>query len=155
MKSSISAPKSLESPVPQSENGLIYATKITTADAMIDWTCSAAMLDYQIRAFTPYPGAWCNGPKGRLRILRARPIKLAETKLNIPANPIAGRFLCRHDDGTMIIGCGVDALAIEQLQPAGKSPMAASDFLNGAGLVLGDLLDPINHDTAYPYHNRI
>ena len=138
------APKSLESPVPQSENGLSYATKITSADAMIDWTRSAAMLDYHIRAFSPHPGAWCNGPKGRLRILRARPFSLAETKKNVAANPIAGRFLCRHDDGAMIIGCGDGALAIEQLQPAGKSAMTAKDFLNGAGLVIGELLDPIN-----------
>ena len=138
------APKSLESPVPQSENGVIYATKITSADAMIDWKRSATMLDYHIRAFSPNPGAWCNGPKGRLRILRARPISLAETTLNIRANSKAGRFLCRHDDGAMIIGCGNDALAIEQLQPAGKSAMAASDFLNGAGLVIGELLDSTN-----------
>ncbi len=135
------APKSLESPLPQSKNGLIYATKVTSADAMIDWHRSAAMLDYHIRAFSPSPGAWCNGPKGRLQILRARPISLAETALNISANPIAGRFLGRHEDGAMIIGCSDDALAIEQLQPAGKSPMAASDFLNGAGLVIGELLD--------------
>ena len=135
------APKSLESPIPQSKNGLMYAAKITPADTMIDWTLSAARLDYHIRAFSPNPGAWCNGPKGRLRILRARPISLAETTLNIAPNPIAGKFLCCHDDGAMIIGCGGDALAIEQLQPAGKSAMAASDFLNGAGLVIGELLD--------------
>ena len=135
------APKSLESPVPQSEKGLIYATKINSEDTLIDWNRSAAMLDYHIRAFSPNPGAWCNGPKGRLRILRARPISLAENRLNIVANPIAGRFLYRHDDGAMIIGCGDDALAIEQLQPAGKSAMAASDFLNGSGLVNGELLD--------------
>ena len=60
-----------------------------------------------------------------------------------PAQKLAD-FCARHDDGAMIIGCGDDALAIDRLQPAGKSAMAASDFLNGAGLVLGDLLDPIN-----------
>ena len=138
------APKSLGAPVRQSENGLIYATKITSTDAMIDWTRSAAMLDYHIRAFSPKPGAWCNGPKGRLRILRARPVSLAEATPNIAANPIAGKFLCHHNDGAMIIGCGEDALAVEQLQPAGKSAMAASDFLNGAGLLIGELLDSTN-----------
>ena len=138
------APRSLESPVPQSENGATYATKITSADTMIDWTRSATMLDYHIRAYSPNPGAWCNGPNGRLRILRARPISLAETTLNIADNPIVGRFLCRHDDGTMIIGCGDGALAIEQLQPAGKSAMPAIDFLNGAGLVIGELLNSTN-----------
>ena len=138
------APKSLKAPVAQSKNGVLYAPKITPADAMIDWTRPAAMLDYHIRAFSPNPGAWCNGPKGRLQILRARPFSLAETTLNTAASSIAGRFLCHHDDGTMIIGCGYDALAIEQLQPAGKSAMAASDFLNGAGLVIGELLDSTN-----------
>ena len=38
------------------------------------------------------------------------------------------QILSRHDDGAMIIGCGDDALAIDRLQPAGKSAMAASDF---------------------------
>ena len=136
------APKSLKDPVPQSEDGVIYAAKITSTDAMIDWTRSATILDYQIRAFSPYPGAWCNGPKGRLRILRARPIILSETKKNISPNPTAGKFLHRQNDGAMVIGCGDDALAVDLLQPAGKLAMAASDFLNGAGLVIGDLLDP-------------
>ena len=136
------APKSLKCPVPQSKNGLMYAAKITSADARIDWTRSAVALNYHIRAFSPNPGAWCNGPKGRLRILGARPISLAETTPDIAPNRIAGRFLCRHDDGAMVIGCGDDALAIDRLQPAGKSVMAASDFLNGAGLVIGDPLDP-------------
>ncbi len=139
-----SAPKSLVAPVPQSENGVTYAPKITPADAMIDWTQSAATLDYHIRAFSPYPGAWCNGPKGRLRILRARLISGEDATPNIIPGPIAGKFLCRHDDGAMVIGCGDDALAIDRLQPAGKSVMAASDFLNGAGLVIGDLLDSTN-----------
>jgi methionyl-tRNA formyltransferase len=138
------APASLESPVSQSEDGVIYAAKITSEDAMIDWTRSAAILDYHIRALSPYPGAWCNGPKGRLRILQARPISLTETTPNIPPNSITGKFLCRHDDGAMVIGCGDHALAIARLQPAGKSAMAASDFLNGAGLVVGDLLDLTN-----------
>ena len=138
------APKSLKAPVPQSENGVIYAPKITPADAMINWTRSATNLDYHIRAFSPYPGAWCNGPKGRLRILQARPICPTETTPNITPGPMAGRFLCRHADGAMVIGCGDGALAIDQLQPAGKSVMAASDFLNGAGLVIGDFLDSTN-----------
>ncbi len=135
-------PYSLAAPVPQSEDGIVYAAKITSKDAMIDWNKPAKNLDYHIRAFTPHPGAWCNGPKGRLRILQAQPISLTETKSSIPSNPIAGKFLCCQDDGAMVIGCGDDALAIHRLQPAGKTAMEAHDFLNGAGLSIGDLLDP-------------
>ena len=132
------APNSLTSPTPQSEDGVTYAPKITSEDSMIDWARPATSLDYHIRAFTPYPRAWCNGPKGRLSILQAQHIHLPE---NAP-NDVVGKFLGQHDDGSMIIGCGVDALAIGQLQPAGKTAMSAVDFLNGAALKIYDVLDP-------------
>ena len=132
------APDSLASPTPQSEDGLTYATKIMSEDTMIDWTRPAANLDYHVRAFAPYPNAWCNGPKGRLGILQARQINLPD---NAP-NDSAGRFLGQHSDGSMIVGCGINALAISQLQPAGKKAMAAVDFLKGAGLKIDDILEP-------------
>ena len=135
-------PNSLIAPIPQSEDAITYAAKITREDGMIDWTRSAARLDYHIRAFTPFPGAWCNGPKGRIRVLRARPISLSTSTPDIAINLNAGRFLGRHDDGAMIIGCGDGGLAIDQLQPAGKTAMTAVDFLNGASLTIGDSLDP-------------
>lgn len=132
------APSSLSSPTPQSQDGVIYADKITPEEAMVDWTRPASSLDYHIRAFTPHPRAWCNGPKGRLGILQARHILLPE---NAP-NDAAGKFLGHHSDGSIIIGCGSDALAISQLQPAGKTAMTAGDFVNGARLTVGDTLDP-------------
>lgn len=135
-------PNSLAAAAPQSEAGITYAAKITRENGKIDWTRPAAKLDCHIRAFTPYPGAWCDGPKGRLRIIKARPISLAKTTPDIAINPIAGKFLGCHDDGAMIIGCGGDVLAIDRLQPAGKTAMMASDFLNGAGLTIGDPLNP-------------
>ena len=63
------APDSLASPTPQADDGIIYAAKISSAEAMIDWQQPANVLDCHIRAFAPYPGAWCFAPKGRLRIL--------------------------------------------------------------------------------------
>ena len=131
------APESLASPTPQSKDAVTYATKIKSEDTMIDWTHPATILEQHIRAFAPYPSAWCNGPKGRLRILQARHIHLPE---NTP-NGTSGRFLGRHSDGSMIISCGIDALAIGRLQPAGKQHMSANDFLNGAGLKIYDTLD--------------
>ncbi len=132
------APDSLASPTPQLQDSVIYAAKIKPEDAMIDWTRSAASLDCHIRAFTPYPRAWCNGPKGRLGILQARHIQIPEDA----PNDTAGKFLGRHSDGSMIVGCGSGALAITQLQPAGKTALTAGDFLNGSGLTVNDVLDP-------------
>ena len=134
-----SAPSSLASPTPQSKEEAIYADKITSKDTMIDWANSNTVIDCHIRAFSPHPGAWCKGPKGRLRILKARPIKLPKREYDT----MPGRFLGCLDDGAMVICCGFNALAIEKVQPAGKMTMAANDFLNGSGMVAGDTLDPL------------
>ncbi len=133
-----SAPTSLAAPTPQPEDGVIYAAKITSDDAMIDWQKPASALDYHIRAFAPYPGAWCGGPKGRLRILDAHPVLRPAEHLAADA----GQFLGKYNKNSMLISCGNDALAITRLQPAGKNAMSATDFLNGAGLKIGDHLKP-------------
>ncbi|MFL2841914.1 MAG: methionyl-tRNA formyltransferase [Candidatus Puniceispirillaceae bacterium] len=137
------APHSLASPIPQANDGIIYAAKINSAEAMIDWQQPANVLDCHIRAFAPYPGAWCFAPKGRLRILEASPMAMPAVPqtaaLKIAA---AGSFLGKTDDGAMIIACGQDALKITKVQPAGKTSMTASDFLNGTALAIGAFLHP-------------
>ncbi|MGB2456552.1 MAG: methionyl-tRNA formyltransferase, partial [Candidatus Puniceispirillaceae bacterium] len=142
------APDSLASPTPQADDGIIYAAKISSAEAMIDWQQPANVLDCHIRAFAPYPGAWCFAPKGRLRILEASPMAMPATQTTAthqnvaPQNALAGSFLGKTDDGAMIIACGQDALKITKVQPAGKTSMTASDFLNGTALAIGAFLHP-------------
>ena len=134
------APNSLASPSRQADDGIIYAAKISSADAMIDWQQPADVLDCHIRAFAPYPGAWCFAPKGRLRILEASPMELPTASQTAPA----GSFLGKTADGAMMIACGQDALKITKVQPAGKTNMTASDFLNGTTLVIGGLVHSEN-----------
>jgi methionyl-tRNA formyltransferase len=137
------APDSLASPTPQADDGIIYAAKISSAEAMIDWQQPADVLDCHIRAFAPYPGAWCFAPKGRLRILEASPMAMpAVPQTATPQNTLAGSFLGKTADGAMIIACGQDALKITKVQPAGKTSMTASDFLNGTALAIGAFLHP-------------
>ena len=93
-----------------------------------------AKLDRHIRAFTPFPGAWCHGPNGRLRILQARPTDLARLA-DAPAGSIAG-----VSKAALHVSTGDGVMAIEQLQPAGKKPMHVADFLNGHKLVSGQML---------------
>ena len=132
------APDSLASPIPQADDGIVYAAKISSAEAMIDWQQPANVLDCHIRAFAPYPGAWCFGPKGRLRILDASPMAMPAAQ----RTAAAGSFLGKTADGGMMIACGQDALKITTVQPAGKTSMLASDFLNGAALAIGAFLHP-------------
>ena len=118
----------------QDHNLATYAAKITSQDAKIDWSLSSADLDRRIRAFTPFPGAWCQGPKGRLRILHAR---IVET--NMPPDTPAGSVIVAQKN-TLHVATGDGVLAIEQVQPAGKTSMSVAEFLNGHKLRNGQLL---------------
>ena len=119
---------------PQDESQARYAAKIAPQEAEIDWACDTATLDCLIRAFTPFPGAWCLGPKGRLRILRARQADLVR-----PMHAPAGSIIS-IGKAALHVATGNGVLAIEQLQPAGKNPMHVTDFLNGYKLVTGQML---------------
>ena len=118
----------------QDDSQAIYASKITPQEAEIDWNCDTASLDCHIRAFTPFPGAWCLGQKGRLRILQARPTNIARPT-HAPAGSIVG-----ISKVAMHVATGNGVLAIEYLQPAGKKRMHVADFLNGQNLVTGQML---------------
>ena len=119
---------------PQDDSQARYAKKITPQEAEINWACDTATLDCHIRAFTPFPGAWCLGPKGRLRILQARQADLAR-----PAHASAGSVIS-VGKADLPVATGTGVLAIEYLQPAGKKPMHVADFLNGQNLVNGQML---------------
>ena len=119
---------------PQDDSQASYAAKITPQEAEIDWTCDTTTLDCHIRAVTPFPGAWCIGPRGRIRILQARPADLTR-----PAHAPAGSIVSTSK-AALYVATGNGVLAIEQLQPAGKKPMHVADFLNGHKLMIGQML---------------
>lgn len=103
--------------IPQSEQGVTYATKIDKAEARVDWSMPAAMVDRQIRGLSPFPGAWCEINGERVKLLRSR---LAT------GSGAAGQVL----DG-LRIACGDGAVEITLAQREGKRPMSAADILNG------------------------
>jgi methionyl-tRNA formyltransferase len=55
-----------------------------------------------------------------------------------PHNAAAGSVVFVSKN-TLHLATGDGALAIEQLQPAGKKPMPVADFLNGQKLTSGQL----------------
>ena len=126
-------PDSLATPIPQAEDGIIYAAKISPADAEIDWQKPAKWLDYHIRAFSPVPERGASGRTGRLRLSAGHPAPIPDGTPNLPA----GCFLGKSAEGAMLIRCGDAAFAVTKVQPAGKKPMSADAFLNGCNLVVG------------------
>jgi methionyl-tRNA formyltransferase len=115
--------------VAQSPDGVTYAAKIERGETRIDWTRPASELDGMIRAFSPFPGAWCHLPDGsRAKILLSQ----VEAGAGLPGTTL--------DDG-LLIACGEGAVRIVRLQREGKGVMAVVDFLRGTAIGAGQVLD--------------
>ncbi|CAB4907760.1 methionyl-tRNA formyltransferase [Rhodococcus fascians] len=109
--------------LPQSEDGVSYASKVTVDAARIDWTRSAAFVDRHIRSVTPAPGAWTT--IGDLRV-KIAPVQLSPDTLE--PGTIDVRKTGVH------IGTGTGAVVLGDIQPQGKKVMRALDWARGARL---------------------
>ena len=114
-------------PRAQAETGVTYAEKIDKAEAKIDFTRPATLLDAHIRGLSPFPGAWFEANGKRVKVLAAEPLS------------DEGATATLAESGA--IYCGVGALRLVTVQPAGKGAMSGADFLRGRGLVPGQKLD--------------
>ncbi|WP_417498233.1 methionyl-tRNA formyltransferase [Maricaulis sp.] len=117
--------------VPQSDEGVTYARKITPEEARIDWSRPAAELSPHIRGLSPFPGAWFElatekGPV-RVKVLLAT----AEAGEGKPGTAL---------DDELLIACGSGALRLMRLQREGKGAMKAEDFLRGTSVPAGTVL---------------
>ncbi|MGC0363997.1 methionyl-tRNA formyltransferase [Rhodococcus sp. 27YEA15] len=109
--------------VPQSEDGVSYAPKVTVDAARVRWNVPAATVDRHIRAVTPAPGAWTT--IGDLRI-KLGPVSVTDEVL------AAGEISVRKDG--CYIGTATTAVRLGQIQPPGKKLMSAGDWARGARL---------------------
>ena len=115
--------------VPQ-DGEVTLAPKLALEDARIDWSLPLEAVDARIRAVTPEPGAFTTVDGVRVKVLEARPIEPsdddavdASTELRPGAIRAAGR--------RVLAGTATRALHLLRVQPAGKQPMAASDWWRG------------------------
>ena len=60
--------------IPQPTEGITYAEKIAKSEAVIDWQCSAEVLDRRIRAFDPFPGAASHINGTTIKVWSAHPL---------------------------------------------------------------------------------
>ena len=111
-------------PVRQPDDGVTYAAKLVKEEGRLDWTRTAAELDRKIRAFTPWPGVWCEAAGERLKILGAALAK---------GTGAPGTVL----DEALTVACGQGALRITRAQRPGKAPMETGDLLRGFALPVG------------------
>ncbi|SMF07704.1 methionyl-tRNA formyltransferase [Tistlia consotensis] len=114
--------------LPQPDAGASYATKLSREEARLDWTRPAWRLERQVRAFTPWPGAFFEHEGTRLKVLAA------ETVAEAAGEP--GLVL----DGRLTIACGEGALRPSLVQRPGKAAMATEALLRGYPIAAGTRL---------------
>jgi methionyl-tRNA formyltransferase len=116
---------------PQSDAGASYASKITKAEAEIDWRESATAIERKVRAFSPLPGASTAARNTVLKIWRAEATQTEAAPGTILESGPAG----------IVVGCGSGSLKVLELQRAGGKRLAAAQFLAGFPLAAGERLE--------------
>jgi methionyl-tRNA formyltransferase len=104
-----------------------FCSLIKKEDGRIDWNRSAAEIDAQIRAYTPWPLSCATHNNQTLYLLEA---KVAETKAADQMAP--GAILAADKQQGILIQTGDGILAVTRLQYQAKKPLPWKDFLNGA-----------------------
>ncbi|OQX15948.1 MAG: methionyl-tRNA formyltransferase [Thiothrix lacustris] len=105
-----------------------YAHKLTKAEAQIDWTQTAAVIDRTIRAFDAYPVAFTLYEGQPLRLFASRFLSAAE------GNAPPGTVIAASKSG-IDIATGEGVVRILSLQLPGGKRLNAEQFLNGRSLL--------------------
>ncbi len=116
-------------PQAQDDSCATYAPKLRPEEERIDWTRSAAEIARQVRAFDPRPGAWS--------ACRDQPLKLFGARC-AEGRGRPGEVLAAGE--ALVVACGEGAVAVSDVQPAGKGRMTAKAFANGRKVAVGDVL---------------
>lgn len=120
-------------PVPQEQ--LLHgeeatpAPKIFKEDCRIDWSLPARKVHNHVRGLSPYPAAWTmiqigDAPAVSTKIFGTSVIEASDDR---PAGTVT------IDKDTITVTCGEGAVTVNSLQPAGKRPMTAAEFIRGLG----------------------
>ncbi len=118
-------------PVPQDDAAATYAVKLARAEGRLDWRRPAVELARQVRALTPWPGAYAvlPGDGGHLKVLAAEVV-------DQPAGAQPGTLL----DKSMTVACGAAALRLAGVQRPGRQPLGGAELLRGLRLAPGTVL---------------
>ena len=108
----------------QESEGVMLAPKILKSEGRIDWNRDSKMLDRQIRAFQPWPGAYTSLNGTRIEIIEARVSETAGA---------AGKVISVNP---LLVGTGSGSLEIIRVKPENKREMSSSDWLRGARITL-------------------
>ena len=131
---------------PQDDALVTYAAKIDKAETRIDFTDSAEMIERQIRAFAPAPGAWFELEGERVKVLTSHIVRHPREGGDPVATPKLDPRLRGNDevgvvvDNQLTIAARENAIRPTLIQRAGKPAMTTEELLRGKPIPPGTLI---------------
>ncbi|MEP7156210.1 MAG: methionyl-tRNA formyltransferase [Betaproteobacteria bacterium] len=118
---------------PQPDAGVTYARKIEKAEARIDWSQPAQLLERRIRAFDPFPGCETLVGTERIKIWRADVV-------DRNADSVEPGTIVEANHGSLVVQCGEQQLRWRTVQKAGGRRMMIDELQRGMTIQKGTRL---------------
>lgn len=120
-------------PEPQDHRQATLAPKITRELARIRWSEPADTVARLVRAMDPRPGAWSTAQGQEVKLFGPQPADPP------PPDAVPGQVVATET--ALVIAAGRGALEFLDVQPAGRTRMAATAWVRGRGVARGDRLE--------------
>lgn len=104
--------------VPQDDAAATYAPKIDKQDARIDWSVPAEQVARRVRAYNPFPGAFCFAGDTRIKVWRA----------SVTSGSGAPGAVLQCDREAIVVACGERAVRLDELQLPGRRRTTPREF---------------------------
>lgn len=111
------------SPEKQDDARSTYAPRLRKEEGLVDWSLPAQQIHDRVRGLYPWPHAFTYLDGARLILLQT---KVAESAAEAPPGEVVDA-----SKDAIHVATGQGVLAIEKLQPEGRRPMTAREFLAG------------------------
>lgn len=121
-------------PVKQDNSLATYASKITKAECLLDFSLSTEEICRRVRGLSPFPLAFTRMPSGKLLKIVSAHIGDRERTSGTPV----GTVVSVTDGISVLTSDGV--IVLDTVVPEGKSRMSAADFVRGRGVSAGEIL---------------
>lgn len=126
--------------LPQNPALASKAPRLKKSDGALDWSRPALALKNQVRALEPWPKTytyWHRAEGPSLRLILG-PLKVVESP---DPSALPGTVLVAEGD-RLLVATGAGAVALSEVQPAGKRAVGVTEFLRGYRVRPGDRLGP-------------
>lgn len=119
----------------QDPSQVTKAPRISKAMGAVDWSKTAAQLSLEVRAYQPWPGSYTFLARDG-----KEPLRVALVSVDVDeqaSDSVRPGDIVAIDKDHFSVATGSSNLRINTIQPAGKKPMSAGEFMRGNSLQIG------------------